>query len=326
MPLVNPLFGHSGKPTFADSRRDLEGTVVRSAAGVMRAGVFPDHLNPLVTGQSAMRVAIADFRAVQNRGGAVFIANVGADMSVTIAAAPSANRRIDLVYVTMRSSTLGDTADTPTFGVVQGVASATPVAPSLPANLSTAIPLATVEVPAGATTTLSAGVIITQVYPYTAMAGGTVPVRNLVELNAWAPADGSEAFNIADGGTYKRSGGAWAPGTLSHIQMDTANSQLPVVTQRGIGKVQGVAAASVSKAIVFPAKFASTPVVSASYIGVRGAGAFNPVSLIDGSPLTFGKGLSGTVSGMNVTVARTDANLTTSYDYYFEWSATGVLA
>ena len=211
MPLVNPLFGHSGKPTFADARRDLEGTVVRSAAGVMRAGVFPDHLNPLVTGQSSMRVAIADFRAVQNRGGAVFLANVGADTSVTIAAAPSANRRIDLVYVTMRSSTLGDGVgnDTPIFGVVQGVASATPVAPPLPAALSTAIPLATVEIPAGATTTLSAGVIITQVYQYTAMAGGTVPVRNSIELNAWKPADGGRAFNIAENAEYVRTGGEW---------------------------------------------------------------------------------------------------------------------
>ncbi len=207
MVLSNPFPGHTGLTTFADLRRDLEGLVVRNSAGVMRAGVFPDHLNPLVTGRSDMKVNIGDFRAVQNRGGAVLIANVGTDTSVTLPAAPGANKRIDLIYVTMRSTALADAASTPVFGFVQGTASATPTVPALPANLSTAIPLATVEIPAGATTTLSAGVVITQVYPYTALAGGTVVVRNTVELGAWAPADGASAYVISDGSTMLRGGG-----------------------------------------------------------------------------------------------------------------------
>ena len=209
MVLSNPFPGHTTLTTFADLRRDLEGLVARNSAGVMRAGVFPDHLNPIVTGRSDMKVNIGDFRAVQNRGGAVLLANVGTDTSVTLPAAPGANKRIDLIYVTMRSAALGDAASTPLFGFVQGTASATPVAPSLPANLSTAIPLATVEIPAGATTTLSAGVVISQVYPYTALAGGVVPVRNTVELGAWTPADGSRALCIADGSEYVRRGGVW---------------------------------------------------------------------------------------------------------------------
>lgn len=212
MPLVPPFPGHTDLTTFADLRRDLEGLVVRDTTGKLRAGVFPDHLNPLVTGRSDMRVNIADFRAVQRRNGAVLLANVGADTNVTLAAAPAANKRIDLVYATMRSTTLGDSASTPVFGVVQGTPSATPVVPPLPANLVDALPLATVEIPAGATTTLSAGVVITQVYPYTALAGGTVVVRNSVELAAWAPADGSRAFNVADTSEYVRSGGTqWVP-------------------------------------------------------------------------------------------------------------------
>lgn len=209
MVLSNPFPGHTALTTFADLRRDLEGMVVRNAAGVMRAGVFPDHLNPIVTGRSDMKVNIGDFRAVQNRGGAVLLANVGTDTSVTLPAAPGANKRIDLIYLTMRSAALGDAASTPIFGFVQGTASATPVAPPLPANLSTAIPLATVEIPAGATTTLSAGVVITQVYPYTALAGGVVPVRNTVELAAWTPADGARAYCISDSSEYVRGGGAW---------------------------------------------------------------------------------------------------------------------
>ena len=209
MVLSNPFPGHTALTTFADLRRDLEGMVARNAAGVMRAGIFPDHLNALVTGRSDMKVNIGDFRAVQNRGGAVLLANVGTDTSVTLPAAPGANKRIDLIYVTMRSTALADAASTPIFGFVQGTASATPVAPSLPANLSTAIPLATVEIPAGATTTLSAGVIINQSYLYTALAGGTVVVRNLTELGAWTPAGGARAYCIADTSEYVRIGGQW---------------------------------------------------------------------------------------------------------------------
>lgn len=211
MALQNGFPGHTALASFADLRRDLEGTVVRSAAGVLRAGVFPDHLDPLVTGRTDMKVNIADFRAVQNRGGAIFLANVGVDSSVTLDAAPASNKRIDLVYVYQQSVTLGDAASTPVFGVVKGTASATPTVPPLPAGVSTAIPLATVEIPAGATTTLSAGVVFTQVYPYTAMAGGTVTVRNSVELAAWTPADGSKAYILASATTYLRADGKWVP-------------------------------------------------------------------------------------------------------------------
>lgn len=209
MALQNGFPGHTALASFADLRRDLEGTVVRSAAGVLRAGVFPDTLGPLVTGRTDMKVNIADFRAVQNRGGAIFLANVGVDSSVTLDAAPASNKRIDLVYVYQQSVTLGDAASTPVFGVVKGTASATPTVPPLPAGVSTAIPLATVEIPAGATTTLSAGVVFTQVYPYTAMAGGTVHVRNTVELAAWVPNVGATAFNAADGATYTRGASGW---------------------------------------------------------------------------------------------------------------------
>ncbi len=209
MTLGNGFPGHSALATFADVRRDLEGAVVRNAAGVMRAGIFPAHFDPLVTGRADMKVNIADFRAVLNRGGAIFLANVGVDATVQLDAAPAANRRIDLIYVTQRSTTLGDAASTPIFGVVKGTASASPVVPALPPAVADALPLATVEIPAGATTTNSAGVVRTQVYPYTAMAGGTVVVRNSVELAAWTPADGARAFNIADNSEYVRQSGSW---------------------------------------------------------------------------------------------------------------------
>lgn len=210
MVLSNPFPGHTALATFEDVRRDLEGLIARDATGKMRAGIFPDHLNPLVTGRTDMKLNIGAFRGVQDRGGAVLLANVGTDTSVTLVT-PVANKRIDLVYVTARSMSApwSDAASTPIFGVVQGVPSATPAVPSLPANLSSAIVLATVKIPAGATTTLSAGVIISQVYPYTALAGGVVPVRSSTELAAWVPSDGALAYNISDKGLLVRNGSSW---------------------------------------------------------------------------------------------------------------------
>ena len=330
MPLTNPLWGHTGLTTFADARRAFEGLIVRNAAGVMRAGVLPDHLNPIVTGQSSMKVAIADFRAVQNRGGAVPLANVGTE-TVAIGQPPSANRRIDLVYVTAQSSNPpwsdGAGNDKPKFGVVQGVASATPVAPSLPAALSTAIPLATVEIPAGATTTLSAGVIITQVYPYTAMAGGTVPVRNLVELNTWTPTDGGKAFNIADGGTYTRVNGAWSPGAQSFVQLDTTNSVKNVVTQRGIARAPGSGTASLQKAILFDKPFKDVPFIHLNCGGIQSGanGPFKP-----GATLAAGYAIpsyfAATVNGFTANLTTYTGTLGASADFYISWEATGELA
>ena len=119
--------------------------------------------------------------------------------------------------MTQESTTLGDTASLPLFGIVQGTASATPTVPDLPANRADAIKLATVEIPAGATSLNSAGVVSTDVFPYTAMAGGTVVVRNSVELSAWTPASGARAFNLADNREYARKNGAWSDGRAKLI-------------------------------------------------------------------------------------------------------------
>ena len=250
MALQNGFPGHTALASFADLRRDLEGTVVRSAAGVLRSGVFPDHLDPLVTGRTDMKVNIADFRAVQNRGGAIFLANVGVDSSVTLDAAPASNKRIDLIYVYQQSVTLGDAASTPVFGVVKGTASATPTVPLLPAGVSTAIPLATVEIPAGATTTLSVGVVFTQVAAYTAMVGGTVRVRSTAEMNAWVPAVGSRVFHMAEKVEYERTASGW-------------DRVKRVITGR-VTLVSSVAAGAITAAVpvTFPAgAFATAPEV-----------------------------------------------------------------
>lgn len=187
----------------------------------MRAGVLPNHHNLLYTRRNDMRFDIADFRAVQNKAGAGFIANVGVETTPVFAAAPAANKRIDLLYLS-QEITPGDPLNEIKFFIEPGTASPSPVAPSLPAARADAIPWMTVEIPAGATSMQSAGVIVKEIFPYTAMAGGTVIVRDLIELGAWAPADGSRAFCIAENAEYVRSGSAWrASGGMRQIGLLT---------------------------------------------------------------------------------------------------------
>lgn len=214
MSIFEAFPGHNELATFEDVRRSLEGAVVRDADGNMRPGVFFNQPGALISGRNDMRVTIGDFRAVQDRGGAIFFGNQGQTVfpptdEAPWPAAPAANRRIDLLWASSLSTRLGDSESGMTWGIIEGTPSATPVAPELPAALSDALEFATVEIPAGATSLTSPGVIITPKYQYTAMAGGTVTMRNTVELAAWTPADGARAHVLANNGDYVRANGAW---------------------------------------------------------------------------------------------------------------------
>ncbi|WP_147374434.1 hypothetical protein [Microbacterium sp. AG238] len=151
---------------------------------------------------------IAEFVAVTSRSlpGVELVANDGTfELAPPGYAAPSANSRIDVIWVRSRFAEFGDASDAPEFGITKGAASPTPAKPSLPAG---ALELAVAEVKATDTTTQT--VIITQSVRYTAMAGGSVPLRNRMEQDAWAPADGSLAHRIDNGIHLVRVGGAWA--------------------------------------------------------------------------------------------------------------------
>lgn len=222
MSIFEAFPGHTELATFEDVRRSLEGAVVRDAAGKMRPGVIFNQPGALVTGRNDMRVTIGDFRAVQDRGGAIFFGNQGQTVfpptdEAPWPAAPAANRRIDLLWASSLSTRLGDSESGMTWGIIEGTPSATPVAPELPAALSGALEFATVEIPAGATSLTSPGVIITPKYQYTAMAGGTVTMRNTVELAAWTPADGARAHVLANNGDYVREDGSWRRASGSKV-------------------------------------------------------------------------------------------------------------
>lgn len=212
MTLRNSLFAVSGKASFLDARRDMSGLFVCDKTTMMPiAGILDRSQDNLVTGRSdSMSVTVHPFNAVLNRYGALLIQNDG-DVKVPLSAAPSANSRIDVVYVKQNEtrSPMSDGSDVPEFGVVNGVAAATPVAPSVPDG---ALALAQVLLPAGVSNTAAAGVVITQTYIGAAMKGDTLRVQTSAQRDALTGVpEGTLLHNVADGCDYVRRDNAWMP-------------------------------------------------------------------------------------------------------------------
>ncbi|QAB18798.1 hypothetical protein Leucomu_13550 [Leucobacter muris] len=193
--------------SVTDTRLTNAALVVRDAAGVPRPGVVFDSPARIVSPTASMAYLVRDLRAVTMRtpGGVEFVANDGA-VTVPTTAAPASNSRIDIVYMRARFTANADGSSTPEFGVRQGTPAVNPVDPSLPVG---ALELARFVVPAGVTSTQAAGVAGVDIAPFTCAAGGTLVVRTAAELDTWAPADGPEAFCLADKATYIRIGGTW---------------------------------------------------------------------------------------------------------------------
>lgn len=219
---------------LADTRLLVAAMVESDTTGKPRAGVLPSHYNPLVTGTAGMAYQVAAFSAVTVRAGmgAELVANDGA-ATVATTAAPGANSRIDVIWVRSLFTTTGDAGTDPVFGVTQGTAAASPSKPAIPAG---ALELATAVVLS--TTTQTSTAVITQTYPYTAMEGGCVAVRNATELAAWAPADGSQAYQIANGMMLFRTNGEWKAGS---DVVTPFRSNTPVPGQSKLRMMTGVA-------------------------------------------------------------------------------------
>lgn len=212
MTLRNSLFAVSGKASFLDARRDMSGLFVCDKSTMLPiAGILDRSQDSLVTGRGdSMSVTVHPFNAVLNRYGALLIQNDG-DVKVPLSAAPSANSRIDVVYVKQNEtrSPLSDGSDVPEFGVVNGVAAATPVAPSVPDG---ALALAQVLLPAGVSNTAAAGVVITQTYIGAAMKGDMLQVQTSAQRDAMTMVpEGTLLHNVADDCDYLRTpSGKWA--------------------------------------------------------------------------------------------------------------------
>ena len=210
MALRNSIFAVSGNASFMDARRDMSGLFICDKTTMLPiAGILDRSQDTLVTGNSnSMSVTVHPFNAVLNRYGALLIQNDG-DVKVPIAAAPSANSRIDVVYVKQHETRppMSDDSDFPVFGVRQGVAAAAPVAPSVPAG---ALALAQVRLPAGVSNTAASGVVITQTYIGAALKGDMLRVQTSAQRDALTKVpDGTVLHNVADDCDYVRKNGKW---------------------------------------------------------------------------------------------------------------------
>lgn len=210
MTLRNSLFAVSGKASFLDARRDMSGLFVCNKTTMMPiAGILDRSQDNLVTGNNnSMSVTVHPFNAVLDRYGALLVQNDG-NVKVPLHVAPSTNSRIDVVYVKQNEtrSPMSDSSDVPEFGVVNGVASAVPVAPAVPAG---ALALAQVLVPAGVSNTTAAGVVITQTYIGAAMKGDMLRVQTSAQRDALTTVpEGTLLHNVADKCDYVRKGDKW---------------------------------------------------------------------------------------------------------------------
>lgn len=228
MTLRNSLFAVSGKASFLDARRDMSGLFVCDKTTMMPiAGILDRSQDNLVTGNSnSMSVTVHPFNAVLNRYGALLIQNDG-NVNVPLNAAPSANSRIDVVYVKQNEtrSPMSDSSDVPEFGVVKGTAAAVPVVPAVPAG---ALALAQVLLPAGVSNTAASGVVITQTYIGAAMKGDMLRVQTSAQRDAMTMVpEGTLLHNVADNCDYVRKDGKWRgwnmPWTDIHLDTNTAN-------------------------------------------------------------------------------------------------------
>lgn len=238
MALSNSLFAVSGKASFMDARRDMSGLFVCDNTTMMPiAGILDRSQDNLVEGNSnSMSVTVHPFNAVLNRYGALLIQNDG-NVKVPLAASPSANSRIDVVYVKQNEerSPMSDSSDVPEFGVAKGVAAATPVAPSVPAG---ALALAQVLLPAGVSNTAAAGVVITQSYIGAALKGDKLLVQNSAQRDAITRVpEGTMLHNVADDCDYVRKGDKWRGWGMPRRDIHLGNHKVYMWASNGVGYV-----------------------------------------------------------------------------------------
>lgn len=238
MTLRNSLFAVSGKASFLDARRDMSGLFVCDNTTMLPIpGILDRSQDNLVTGNSnSMSVTVHPFNAVLNRYGALLVQNDG-NANVPLPAAPSANSRIDVVYMKQNEtrSPMSDSSDDPTFGVVKGVAAATPVAPAVPAG---ALALAQVLLPAGVSNTAAAGVVITQSYIGAALKGDKLLVQTSGQRDTVTHVpEGTVLHNVADGCDYVRKGDKWRGWNMQRRDIHLGNHKVYMWASNGVAYI-----------------------------------------------------------------------------------------
>lgn len=185
--------------------------IVRDTAGRPRAGVIaarPD----LIAKRADWALDVQPVMIVRVDGVRASIGGTDALEQVTIAPSPAANSRIDVIYGRPQRPDLGDPASC--LGVSTGTPGAVPTKPSIPAG---AVELATLTVPASATST--SGCTLTITAKHTCMTGGVIRFTNAADRDGFAAVDGQ--LGLVDGKLYRRAGTSWVPLASSRAGMVT---------------------------------------------------------------------------------------------------------
>lgn len=213
--LFVPLNGTIGT-TPTEARLALAGLVAENSPGVPRSGLLFQSAANVVSGTTGMDYDVAPCYPVVSRAASdgVYVFSLTGTTTVSTTVAPATGSRWDLVFVKQNDTTKGDPDNLPIVGVVQGVASSTPTKPygSVPEG---ALVLAEVSVAAGATSTSSSGVTITQVWRHTSMRGAPVPVRNKTERGELSAYVGAEVVRLDVGGMTQTFNGSKWHGSVS---------------------------------------------------------------------------------------------------------------
>lgn len=225
MALGRPFPIDKAFPNALDIRQELGGMLTRE-------GVFPSATtvqSGIAYKGSGWAIGARDFVAVCRRGssfvqgyGAALLANVGwVGNAWTIPGAPASGSRIDLLWVKAADPLEGDALTTPSgesaeravpiFGITQGVASATPARPTLPAG---AVEIAEARTTAGASS--NAGTTLTQTYRFASAPGIPLLVRDATTLPT-PSVPGERAYALDQDFEWIGAGGGWEPLTPGTI-------------------------------------------------------------------------------------------------------------
>lgn len=197
--------------TPVEARQALAGLLTPSGD----LGVLPGVLSGLgVTGiATTWAYSVAAGHAVTSRtatDGAVLLGVSGPTNTPTVAVAPATGSRWDLIWVRHNDVDSGDANSEAVLGVTSGTASGTPSKPygSVPVG---ALVLAEAQVSAGATGTLHANVVITNVPARVASRGGIIPVSGVAQrdrLNTAVSATNPIVVDRLDTGKLERNAGS----------------------------------------------------------------------------------------------------------------------
>lgn len=210
-----------------EGRLALAGLLYEDSPGVPRSGVLDQASASLVSGTSTtgtMTYSLAQCNPVINRtaGEGVYVFSTVGNTTVPTTNAPGTDSRWDLIYVKQNDVEKGDADNQAVLGVIQGTVSSAPSKPyaSVPAG---GLVLAEAQVSAGATSTNSAQVVITQVWKYTTTRGGILPVRSVTERNAITAHKDQAVYRLDLGAVETYDGTRWTLGGIQHAEFYNGN-------------------------------------------------------------------------------------------------------